>query len=113
MKQVVFVCSGNYYRSRFAEHLFNWLAPQVNLQWQADSRGLLLDVCGNLGPISQHAVNGLRLRGIPITGDNRQPKPLTVDDLEDFDLVVAIKEAEHRPVMKRRFPKIWEAFEGW
>ena len=37
MKQVLFLCSGNYYRSRFAEHLFNWLAAKVNLSWRADS----------------------------------------------------------------------------
>jgi protein-tyrosine-phosphatase len=30
MKQALFICSANYYRSRFAEHLFNWLAPQVD-----------------------------------------------------------------------------------
>jgi protein-tyrosine phosphatase len=28
MKQVLFLCSANYYRSRFAEHLFNWLAER-------------------------------------------------------------------------------------
>jgi hypothetical protein len=26
MRQVLFLCSGNYYCSRFAEQLFNWLA---------------------------------------------------------------------------------------
>jgi hypothetical protein len=34
MKQVLFLCSGNYYRSRFAEHLFNWLAPKASLPWR-------------------------------------------------------------------------------
>ena len=31
MKQVLFLCTGNYYRSRFVEHLFNWLAVNSHL----------------------------------------------------------------------------------
>ena len=38
-KKVIFVCSANYYRSRYAEHYFNWLAGQEKLGWEADSRG--------------------------------------------------------------------------
>ena len=113
MKQVVFVCSANYYRSRFAEYLFNWLAPQTDLQWRAESRGLLVEEWGYLGPISQHTIDGLQLRGIPINGDNRLPQPLTEDDLENFDLVVAIKEAEHRPLMETKFPEWADLAEYW
>ena len=39
-KRVLFLCTGNYYRSRFAEILFNQLAPTRGLNWRADSRGL-------------------------------------------------------------------------
>ena len=39
MPTVLFLCSGNYYRSRFAEIFFNWLAPQQGLNWRAESRG--------------------------------------------------------------------------
>ena len=39
-KTVVFVCTGNYYRSRFSEYLFNALAKKSGLQWRATSRGL-------------------------------------------------------------------------
>ena len=39
-KTVLFLCTGNYYRSRFAEILFNHLAGQSKLAWRADSRGL-------------------------------------------------------------------------
>ena len=40
MKTVLFLCSGNYYRSRYAEILFNWTAQEKGLTWKADSRGL-------------------------------------------------------------------------
>jgi protein-tyrosine phosphatase len=71
MKQVLFLCSGNYYRSRFAEHLFHWLAEKSDLPWRADSRGLRAGKYGNIGPISRFAVEGRKLRGIPINGEHR------------------------------------------
>ena len=37
MPVVLFLCSGNYYRSRFAEHLFNHLAA-ADRGWQAQSQ---------------------------------------------------------------------------
>ena len=38
--RVLFVCTGNYYRSRFAEAVFNHLAAARGLPWRAVSRGL-------------------------------------------------------------------------
>jgi len=35
---VLFLCTGNYYRSRFAEILFNAVAAKEGLGWRADSR---------------------------------------------------------------------------
>jgi protein-tyrosine-phosphatase len=34
-KTVLFLCTGNYYRSRFAEVLFNSVAGKMGLLWQA------------------------------------------------------------------------------
>ena len=48
MNTVLFLCSGNYYRSRFAEHQFNAIADRDQLPWRADSRGLVV------GPGRQH-----------------------------------------------------------
>src|SRR5947199_205561 len=39
-KTVLFLCTGNYYRSRFAEVLFNSVAGKMGLTWRASSRGL-------------------------------------------------------------------------
>src|SRR5580704_13618415 len=80
-KKVIFVCSANYYRSRYAEHYFNWLARREELGWTADSRGLMVGKWGNIGPISQHTSDALERRGIPLGENPREPKPLTLADL--------------------------------
>ena len=41
-KAVLFLCTGNYYRSRFAEILFNSVAGKMSLPWKVSSRGLAL-----------------------------------------------------------------------
>lgn len=113
MKQVLFLCSANYYRSRFAEHVFNWLAPLRSLGWKADSRGLEVDRWGDLGEISPYTVEALEERDIPINGNNRRPQQLALEDLTKSDLVVGIKESEHRPIMAELFPEWEDAVEYW
>ncbi len=49
--EVLFVCTGNYYRSRFAELFFTARAAQAGLPWAAQSRGFIL-APQNIGPIS-------------------------------------------------------------
>ena len=111
--QVLFLCSGNYYRSRFAEHFFNWLAESKGLHWRADSRGLAVGCAGNIGPISRHAVERLHVLNIPINGDSRFPKQLSEADLAEANLVVGLKEAEHRQLLVDLFPPWAERVEYW
>jgi protein-tyrosine phosphatase len=111
--RVLFLCSGNYYRSRFAEHLFNWLAESAALPWRADSRGLRVGLVDNLGPISPYALGRLHALGIPINGDSRSPRQLSADDLVAADLVIALKEAEHRHLLADQFPAWAEQVEYW
>jgi protein-tyrosine phosphatase len=112
-KKVIFVCTANYYRSRYAEHYFNWLAGREQLGWKADSRGLMVGFWGNLGPISHHTVDALQRQGIPLEDQPRDPQPLTLDDLAEADLVVAVKEAEHRAMMAEQFPLWQDRIEYW
>ena len=115
MKHVLFVCTGNYYRSRFAELLFNAAAQERGLSWRATSRGT--DVFGagrwNVGPISAVAREALEARGVPLDPDLRLPLPLAEGDLADSDLVVAVCEAEHRPHLERDFPAAAPGVEYW
>ncbi len=112
MKTVLFLCTGNYYRSRFAEIFFNWHAPQRGLKWQATSRGLGLDPC-NQGPLSLHTILRLRDLGIPLEGGQRLPMSASLRDFENADHIVAVKATEHRPMIERRFPTWPERVEFW
>jgi protein-tyrosine phosphatase len=101
---VLFLCTGNYYRSRFAEHLFNWLAERSRLRWRAQSRGLAVGTAGNIGPISALAVERLQAQGIWLDGDCRPPLQVAQADLQGARLVIALKEAEHRTMLTEQFP---------
>jgi protein-tyrosine phosphatase len=104
MRQILFLCSGNCYRSRFAKHFFNWLAPQVPLAWRAESRGLRVGMANNVGPISKLAIDALQDRNIPFDPAHRYPLTLTDSDLVKSKLTIAMKEAEHRQLMEQQFP---------
>lgn len=102
-KQLLFLCNGNYYRSRFAEHWFNALARQYKLDWVADSRGLADDLTVNIGPIANATVEALAQRGVVLPTPHRYPLPTIAADFVQADWVIAFKEAEHRPMMQRKF----------
>ena len=103
-RQILFLCTGNYYRSRFAEELFNHLARQAGLEWVATSRGLSPDPGGNIGPMSAHARKALSIRGLRPAEPVRFPVSLCEEDLAGAELVIALKEAEHRRMLNRQFP---------
>jgi protein-tyrosine phosphatase len=106
MKRVLFLCTGNYYRSRYAEELFNHLASAERLVWRAFSRGAVeRGSPDNVGPMSGFADERLRATGIIPEGAARYPQPCSLADFGDADLVIALKEAEHRPLIERRFPE--------
>ena len=112
IETVLFLCTGNFYRSRFAEIYFNWLAPRENLPWRAESRGLALDPT-NYGPLSIHTRRELQALGIPLPDPLRDPRDAALADFEAARLIVALKEAEHRRLMQARFPAWVERVEYW
>lgn len=106
MKIVLFLCTGNYYRSRFAEEMFNFAAPAECTGWRATSRGIAVDLGSkNVGPIAVSAAQALQERGV--TFDRRlarMPLQVEISDLEAADHIVALKHAEHFPLLQGRFP---------
>ncbi|MGA2052861.1 MAG: low molecular weight phosphatase family protein [Opitutales bacterium] len=111
MRHVLFICTGNYYRSRFAEAIFNHYARAGDLPWRAISRGLAVHlVDGDLSPQTRQA---LLERGIPLHHTAPSRQDLTRADLEAAAHVVALKEAEHRPLMTARFPDWAPRIEYW
>src|SRR4051812_4690092 len=99
---VLFLCTGNYYRSRFAESLFNSVAVEWGLPWRATSRGLALERgVRNVGPMAASAVRALEALGVCAGEDRaRAPAQVTVDDLERAHRVVALKRDEHLPLLQ-------------
>ena len=114
-RSVLFLCTGNYYRSRFAEELFNHLAGDAGLQWRADSRGLAPDfeIYGNPGPMSVHTVAALQRLGIDPAGGRRMPLHAADEDFRRFDRVIALSHDEHRPMMAEFFPVHLDAIDYW
>jgi protein-tyrosine phosphatase len=113
-KLVLFLCTGNFYRSRFAEILFNHLARRDRLDWEAASRGLALELgTGNVGPISRHALAGLNTRGIPLDRPMRYPLPIDASMLTLADHIVALKRDEHLPFLQQKFPEYLPRVEFW
>ena len=114
-KTVLFLCTGNYYRSRYAEVLFNSLAGKWGLPWRATSRALALELGSrNVGPMAPAAVAALAAAGIrggeAIT---RMPAPVTAAELESAERVVALKRDEHLPMVEERHPSWSARIEYW
>jgi protein-tyrosine phosphatase len=107
-KTVLFLCTGNYYRSRFAEELFNHRSAGCAPEYLAISRALAIERgINNPGPLSRFAIDRLRSRGVTPKGDRRFPRQCVLEDLQRAQYVVALNEPEHRPLMRERFPQ-WE-----
>jgi protein-tyrosine phosphatase len=114
MKYVLFLCTGNYYRSRFAEELFNSRATLSGLNWSAQSRALAVErLSENSGLLSPHAIRGLEERGVCAAGSKRPPQQCSIEDLESADLIVALKEAEHRTYLAERFAGLEDRVTYW
>jgi len=109
---VLFLCTGNYYRSRYAELLFNWESRRRGLNWQADSRGLRLEPL-NPGPISRHTIVALRTLGVDVAEPIRFPQAVSAADFHAARHVVAVKELEHRPLIEQHFPDWLSRVEFW
>jgi protein-tyrosine phosphatase len=113
-EKILFLCTGNYYRSRFAEHFFNYQANQQELNWLADSRGLALERgVHNIGKISHYAVTALTERGIVLNENEGFPQQLQLKDLETATRVIALDKSEHLPLMQERFPQWADKIEYW
>ncbi len=109
---MLFLCSGNYYRSRFAEAYFNARAAALPLPWTAVSRGFRLSA-KNVGPISPFVLEALRRADLAARVDERGPRTVVDADFDAASLVVCLKEAEHRPMMERMFPLRIPQVEFW
>jgi protein-tyrosine phosphatase len=114
VQTVLFLCTGNYYRSRFAEELFNYRAARNRLTWVAQSRALAIERgTNNVGALSLFTMKALGERGLGAKGEHRLPQQCSIIDLETASHIVALNEVEHRPLMLERFPRWEDRAEYW
>ncbi len=109
MDTILFLCTGNYYRSRYAEIIFNWFASPLDCNWNAISRGLdLKKGINNTGPLSSTAADRIKQKGIPFSDAmSRMPVQVDISDLNKSKLIIALQKSEHRPYINMLFPE-WE-----
>jgi protein-tyrosine phosphatase len=115
MKRVLFLCTGNYYRSRFCEEYFNHLALRHGLAWRADSRGLAPDITvfRNPGPLSPHTRQALNEIGVGGEMELRDPRSAQPGDFTQADRLIALSRVEHQPMVERFFAAHAAAVEYW
>jgi protein-tyrosine phosphatase len=110
-RRVLFICTGNYYRSRYAEALFNHYADLGGLSWRAFSRGFSPHLTE--GELSPFTLGQLTRLGIGRHHTSLWAQPLTEADLRAADRRIALKEAEHAPMLRDRFPAWLPTVEYW
>ena len=110
-RSVLFLCTGNYYRSRFAEAVFNHHAAERLPGWRAASRGLATHLAS--GDLARETVEGLAERGIEVTHTGPTRRALTEGDLREAARVIALHEPEHRPLLEAHFPAWCERTTFW
>lgn len=118
MIKVLFVCTGNFYRSRFSEAIFNHQAQLRDIHAVAFSRGFyphkvstrsLAD--GNELSIFTRQALAERNISLSLTGSRRIA--LTNEDLLEADRVIAMSEKEHKPMAIKLFPDQISRIEFW
>lgn len=110
--RVLFICTGNYYRSRFAEAFFNHHAELCGLEWRAFSRGLAIYLAPD-DPLSAHTSAALIARSIDFRHTGVKPVQISEADLLDARLVIALHDFEHRPMIRAQFPEWIERVSFW
>lgn len=114
-QRVLFICTGNYYRSRFAEELYNFMAQERGLDWKANSAALDIELGNkvNVGSMSAHTIAALKERGIPPLAQAKMPRQLDPNELADYDRAIALSESEHKPMLTKLHPELVEQVEFW
>ena len=107
MKKILFVCTANIHRSRFAEEVFNHLAIQDNKEYRAFSAGL------RVGDFSYREIYYPALEHLEsfnIKPIRPKESSMHIDDviLEDYYKIICMDKNEHKPMVDAN-PKLSKA----
>ena len=112
IRSVLFLCTGNAYRSRYAEAWFNYLCimdPRNKHTLKAFSRGLNV-TCGTLDAcrLGYYPETRERLleKQIPACCTGSSTRQVEYRDFLLADLVICMYEIEHRPYIDEKFPSM-------
>jgi protein-tyrosine phosphatase len=111
LRRVLFICTGNFYRSRFAEAVFNHYAELRQIPWKAFSRGLDVHLVeGNLSEFTSAALNTRKIE-LRHTGSGRIQ--LSAEDLLQSNYRIAMDRSEHLQMMLSQFPAWADQIDYW
>lgn len=113
MKITLFLCTGNYYRSRFAEALFNFEVEKRGIGRTARSAGLAREESAGQGPISPWTEKVLNAMGIPLSFTGPEPRAVTREDFWQAERVIAMDRVEHYPLIEAEFGDFKDTVEYW
>ena len=113
MDRILFVCTGNYYRSRFAEILYNYLAKEKGLDQLAYSRGLEVFEKRNKGTIASETVNYLKQINVPIPPPIAFPVQFEAADCHQARQTILLDKKEHLPMLKKYHPELVDQVAYW
>jgi len=103
--KVLFLCTGNYYRSRLAEEFLRAMARGKALDIICDSAALgIVPNPINVGPIRRELRDFMKQRNIYSSSAERFPRKCTAGDIESSDIVIGMNEPEHRHMVEKQFP---------
>jgi len=97
MKRILFICTGNVFRSYCAELCFNDYAIKHHLDWRAESAGTFEKTQDYVDPALLKA-----LKELGIKATDRRPRKVSKEILGKADMVIAIADY-HQAYLKENF----------
>ena len=101
---ILFVCTGNYYRSKFCENLWTYLLEKFDKKGKVSSSGLKPELAllwkeafGNISPFTVRALSRI---GVPVYNDSSL-NLLTQEEVDGNDKVVFINRDEHMELLSQ------------
>lgn len=99
--KVMFVCTGNYFRSKFCECYLNAISKSKDTTYY--SCGIDVTYPGNIGEVSVHTKSYLMELGIDFSTSTKDD--ISVYDLDEFDTIYVMNLEEHYHFMNSRYPQ--------
>ncbi len=97
MKTILFICTGNVFRSMCAQYCFNEYARKNNLHWKANSAGTFQKTQNYIDPFLKEVLLDF---GMDVS--SHTAKKLTLKVLKSADVAVAMA-APHKKYVKEKF----------